>query len=254
MNGLLVLAGEGRDGWLRGRDLRLRLLAAFAFALVTVSLGRPLALGAALATALVLALAGGLSRSGLARRLLPVEVFLALVVLTLPFSTPGEPWLRLGPLVASWEGLLRGLEIALKANAVVLAVLGLLGGSEPIALGQAMARLGVPDKLVALYVFTLRYLAVLQAELGRLRQSMRARAFVARSDWHTWRSLGWLAGMLLVRSLERSRRVLGAMKCRGFDGRVRHLREHSAWTPADTGVTVLLAAGLAALLALEHLA
>lgn len=254
MNGLLVLAGTGRDGWLQARDLRLRLLAAFAFALVTVSLEWPPALGAALVAAVVLALTAGLSVRALARRLLPVEVFLALFLLTLPFSTPGEPWLQLGPLIASWEGLLRGLEIALKANAVVLAVLGLLGGSESIALGRALARLGLPDKLVSLYLFTLRYLAVLQAEQSRLRQAMRARAFVPRSDWHTWRSLGWLAGMLLVRSIERSRRVLGAMKCRGFDGRLPHLEDHPAWAPADTRVTVLLVAGLAALLALEHLA
>jgi cobalt/nickel transport system permease protein len=252
MNGLLVLAG--RDGWLERRDLRLRLLAAFAFALVTVSLDRPLALGAALGAGLTLALAGGLSVRGLARRLLPVELFLALLLITLPFSTPGEPWLGLGPFAASWEGALRGAEIALKANAVVLAVLGLLGGSEPIALGQALARLGVPDKLVQLYLFTLRYLGVLHAELTRLRLAMRARAFVPRSDWHTWRSLGWLAGMLLVRSIERSRRVLGAMKCRGFDGRLRHLQDQSAWAPADTRVALVLAAGLGALLALGHLA
>ncbi len=37
---------------------------------------------------------------------------------------------------------------------------------------------------------------------------MRTRGFVARSDAHTWRSFGWLTGMLLVRSLEREQKVI----------------------------------------------
>jgi cobalt/nickel transport system permease protein len=60
---------------------------------------------------------------------------------------------------------------------------------------------------------------------------MTARAFRPRTDRHTWRSLGWLVGMLLVRSFERAERVLGAMKCRGFTGRMPALddfRFHTA--------------------------
>jgi cobalt/nickel transport system permease protein len=238
--------------WLAARDVRLRVLAAVAFALVTVSMERPGPLLAALAAALVLAGASGLSPGRLARRLLPLQAFLALLLVTLPFTVPGEPILRLGPLGASGDGLVLAITIALKADAVALALLGLLGGLEPVALGHALARLRVPDKLVHLFLMTVRYLDVLQGELARLRQAARARAFVPRSDRHTWRTAGWLVGMLLVRSLERSQRVSAAMKCRGFDGRF-HLLCAAGWGRGDTGLALVLGAGLLGLLALEHL-
>ena len=97
-----------------------------------------------------------------------------------------------------------------------------------------------------LLLFTVRYLGVLDAEHRRLRQAMRTRGFVARSDHHTWRSLGWLTGMLLVRSLERSRRIFEAMRCRGFRGRF-YLLDDRSWKPGDSlfaGACALVLLGL----------
>jgi cobalt/nickel transport system permease protein len=149
--------------------------------------------------------------------------------------------------------VLQATVIALKANAVVLALLALVGTLEPVAVGHALARLGAPDKLVHLFLLTVRYLGLLGEEYRRLTRAMRARGFVPRSDGHTWRSLGWLLGMLLVRSLERAARVTAAMRCRGFHGRF-HLLDPVAWGIADTRLALVLGLGLGALLTLEHLA
>ena len=243
----------GAGGWLVRRDPRLRVVAAVAFALVTLSLRTFAPLVAALGLALLLALAGGQSWGNLGRRLLLMEGFLALLLLTLPFTVPGEPVLALGPLVASAEGLERALMILLKANAVVLALLGLVGGLEPAVLGHALGRLGVPQKLVHLFLQTVRQIYLLDQEHRRLRQAMRARAFVPRSNRHTWNSYGWLIGMLLVRSLARSRRVLGAMRCRGFQGRL-YLLDSPSWTGEDSLFAASLGLVLLALLGLGSLA
>lgn len=244
-------AGAG-VGWLVRRDPRLRILAAVAFALVTLSLGSFPALTAALGLALALALAGGQSWDRLGRRLLLMEGLLALLLVTLPFTVPGSPVLELGPLVASQEGLARALVILLKASAVMLALLGLVGGLEPVVFGHALARLGVPHKLAHLLLQTVRQIHLLGQEYRRLRQAMRARAFVPRSDRHTWNSYGWLIGMLLVRALSRSRRVLAAMRCRGFRGRL-YLLDHTDWGPADSVFAGVLGVSLVALLALGQL-
>ena len=48
---------------------------------------------------------------------------------------------------------------------------------------------------------------------------------------HTYRSLGYLIGMLLVRSHERSGRIYNAMLCRGFRGHfpvISHFHFHRA--------------------------
>jgi len=243
----------GASGWLVRRDPRLRVIAAVAFALVTLSLRTFAPLVVALGLALLLALAGGQSWGHLGRRLLLMEGFLVLLLLTLPFTIQGEPILALGPLVASADGLERALMILLKANAVVLALLGLVGGLEPVVLGHALARLRVPQKLVHLFLQTVRQIHLLDQEYGRLRQAMRARAFVPRSDRHTWNSYGWLIGMLLVRSLARSRRVLGAMRCRGFQGRL-YLLDSPRWTAGDSLFAASLGLVLVALLGLGSLA
>ncbi|MCG6943262.1 MAG: cobalt ECF transporter T component CbiQ [Thiohalocapsa sp.] len=233
-------------------DPRLLVVALVLFALVTVSLKTPTAAAVALAAALALAAAGGLPLRELLRRLAVLEGFMLVVLATLPFTVPGEAWLTFGPLTATREGLFTAVLIALKANAVVLALLGLLGGLEPAVLGHALGRLGLPEKLVHLLLLTVRQIALLDQEQRRLRQAMRARAFVPRSDRHTWISYGNLIGMLLVRSLERSRRIEAAMRCRGFQGRLYLLDSHR-WRFPDTAWLVGLLPLLAGLLALDRL-
>ncbi|RRJ83027.1 cobalt ECF transporter T component CbiQ [Aestuariirhabdus litorea] len=237
--------------WLARLDPRARLLLALLFAATVVSLQQPLTLLVALGGALALALASGLRPALLLKRLLALEGFMLVLVLMLPFSVPGEPLFQLGPLSASGAGLERALVILLKANAVVVALLTLAGTLEPIVFGHALARLGVPDKLVHLLLFTLRYVDLLFAEYQRLRLAMRARAFAPASNGHTWRSYGYLIGMLLVRSLERAQRIQAAMKCRGFNNRLL-LVDASRWQGADSRFLLLATLGLAALLLLER--
>ncbi|QGU32309.1 cobalt ECF transporter T component CbiQ [Thermochromatium tepidum] len=231
------------SGWIVARDPRLRVIAVLAFALITVGLDHVISTSSALGLALGLALAAGLKARDLVRRLLALEGFMLIVLLTLPFTVPGQPWFDLGSLSASRAGRDLALMILFKANAVVLALITLVGTLDPVVLGQALGRLGVPDKLTHLLLMTARQIHLVHAEFVRLRQAMRARAFVPRTDWHTWRVYGWLMGMLLVRSLARAERVMDAMRCRGFHGRLYRL-DTPRWRTGDT----LGALGLALLL------
>jgi cobalt/nickel transport system permease protein len=236
---------------LAGLDPRARILAVIAFALVTVSLRSP-ATAAFACVCAALAAAGSMPPRDLLRRLLALEGLMAVVLVTLPFTVPGQTLFTLGPLTAAREGLLYALLIILKANAVVLALLGLVGSLEPAVLGHALARLGLPEKLVHLLLLTIRQIELLQQEHLRLRQAMRARAFVARSDRHTWVSYGNLIGMLLVRSLERAQRIHAAMRCRGFHGRL-YLLDSARWRAGDTVFLFALALPLGVLLVLDGL-
>lgn len=237
-------------GYLDGVDPRARVVAAVVFSVVVAMAGQFSALGLGLAAAAVgMALSGWPVRAVLGR-LLPLNVVMLLLVLLLPLTTEGAPLGRLGPLRFSAEGLRLGAAVALKGNAIVLAMLVLLGTMEAPTLGHALSHLRVPDKLAHLMLFTVRYLDVLHREYLRLAAAMRVRGFRPRMDRHTYRSYGYLVGMLLVRSFDRAERIAAAMKCRGFRGRF-YLLDHFAFGRRDVPFCLAAAAVLLAMAWLE---
>ncbi|SCA55518.1 Cobalt ABC transporter, inner membrane subunit CbiQ [Candidatus Terasakiella magnetica] len=211
--------------WLLRLDPRARVVAACLFACTVVSLEGFLALSSALGCALFLLISAKLPAKETLKKVMAMDGFIIFLLFMLPFTTPGETWFLLGPFTATWEGLYKALEITLKANAVVMTLLALVGTIDAIALGHALNRLRVPENLVHLMLFSVRYIDVLKQEYFRLRIAMKARCFKAGNNLHTYRSIGYLLGMLLVRSLERSERILEAMKCRGFQGKFYLLDE-----------------------------
>ena len=72
--------------------------------------------------------------------------------------------------------------------------------------------------MVHLFFFCFRYIHVIHQEYQRLTKAMKIRGFKPRTNLHTYRAYAYLVGMLLVRSFDRSRRIVAAMKCRGFNG------------------------------------
>jgi len=237
-------AGEAREASiLTGVDPRLRVIGSFVFAAAVVALDRPLPLVFAVLAAGVAVLASGLGPRRLRQALAAIDGPMALVVATLPFTTPGRPLFSFMGYGASIEGLMSAVEIALKANAVALMALALLGSAELPEIGHALRRLGVPAKLAQLLLVTVRYIEVLGHEYRRLRTAMLVRGFRMRFDVHTWRSVGWLFGMLFARSIERAERIGEAMRCRGFDGEFPVLTEF-AYTRRDA---VFLSAALGTL-------
>ncbi len=154
----------------------------------------------------------------LAKRLIAVNLFSLMLIALVPWNAPGDALMRVGEFSYSFQGVLDVLRIALQANAVVLVVTLLLTPIDPIVLGHAVARLGAPARFVQLYLFTLRYLRVLDDEYKRLRRAMLIRGFRPRANLHTCRTMGYLVGMLLIRALDRAERIWQAMLCRGFSG------------------------------------
>ena len=165
----------------------------------------------------------------LLNRLAAVNVFILLLWLFLPFSYPGEEAFHIGPLTATREGMLFSVTIALKANAIVLATIAMLGTSEVFSLAHALVHLKVPDKLVYLFFFFYRYISVLHDEYIKLKRAIHVRAFRPRTNIHTYKTYAYLVGMLIVRSYDHSQRIYQAMLCRGFSGRfpvIMHFHMH----------------------------
>jgi cobalt/nickel transport system permease protein len=258
MTGIVTTDWRGPEtpaakGRIQDLDARLRIVIAVAFSVLVVAMNSLPALIAAVAGASALAVLARLPTRPTLRRMLAVDAFILVILIFLPFTVPGRSVFSVGPLTATAEGVHQAIEIVLTTNAIVLALLALVGTIEPVTLGHALFRLGVPDKLVQMLLLTVRYISVLHQEYARLRLAMTARAFRARGTLHTWRSLGWLFGMLLARSFERAERILAAMKCRGFAGHLQ-LIDASAPGVADYRFGLAAGAALVVLAAVEAIA
>ncbi|TEW56538.1 cobalt ECF transporter T component CbiQ [Psychromonas sp. RZ22] len=205
--------------WIDDIDARVRVVCSGLFALVVVLSEQftPTLLG--LFCAFFLVKMSKLNIKRTLRRVIAMDFFMLALICILPFTTPGEPMFTVFGLAASWQGLSHALLITIKANAVLLVLFSLVATMSASTLGHALAHLKVPDKLVHLLLFMVRYLDVISQEYKKMRRAMQARAFVLRTNRHTWKSIGYLFGMLLIRSVERAERISDAMKCRGFCGR-----------------------------------
>ena len=166
-------------------------------------------------------------------RLVVINTFIFMLWIFLPVSYPGQPVFSIFSLTATREGFLYTFSITLKANAIFLATIAILGTSEVNSLAHALVHFKIPDKLVHLFFFFYRYISVLHEEYGRLRNAMAIRSFRPGTNIHTYRTYGYLVGMLIVKSYERSQRIVKAMLCRGFNGKF-HVISHFRLKKGDT--------------------
>jgi cobalt/nickel transport system permease protein len=241
------------DSPLRRLDPRWK-LAALLLGTALVAAVRTLApAGAALLGALALATVARLPWCWYMGRVAAVGVFVALFTLPLPFllDGPGPEW-AVGPVTVSWHGLSVALFVAGKALTVLTLMLVLLASAPLEDTLKAAHALRVPGLLIQLAVLTYRYIFVLAGELATLRVALRVRGYRNRANRHSYRTVGHVAGALLVRGYERAERVGQAMRCRGFTGRFDSLaRFHT--TAADVAAFALVVGAAAGLLAWDRL-
>jgi cobalt/nickel transport system permease protein len=147
-----------------------------------------------------------------------VEVpFVAFAVL-LPFVAQGPRTEVLG-ISLSESGLESAGALLAKGTLGVLASLTLAATTEPQELLAGLERLHLPQLLVQIMGFMVRYLDVVTTEMQRMKVARESRGFTARNPRH-WPVLARSAGALFIRSYERGERVHLAMLSRGYTGRM----------------------------------
>ena len=147
-----------------------------------------------------------------------VEVPFVVFAVLLPFVATGPRTEVLGVGVSE-QGLEAGIALLIKGTLGVLASLTLAATTEPQDLLAGLERLRVPQQLVQIMAFMVRYLDVVTGEMQRMRIARESRGFSARNPRH-WPVLARSAGALFIRSYERGERVHLAMLSRGYTGRM----------------------------------
>ena len=151
----------------------------------------------------------------IARRMV-VEVPFVVFAVLMPFVATGPRTEVLG-LSLSEPGLLAAWALLAKGTIGVMSSLTLAATTEPADVLEGLRRLRVPELIVQIMAFMIRYLDVVTADLGRMVVAMRSRGVDPRSPRH-WPALARTLGALFIRSYERGERVHLAMLSRGYEG------------------------------------
>jgi cobalt/nickel transport system permease protein len=163
-----------------------------------------------------------------ARVILPrmlVEVPFVLFALLMPFFGTGPTVDVLGiPLYQA--GLLAGWGILIKGTLGVVCSILLAATTPARDLLLGLERLKVPQLIVQIASFMLRYTHVVGDEMNRMRVARESRGFEA-TGIRSWPVIARSGGALFIRSYERGERVHLAMLSRGYSGRLPELTPYT---------------------------
>ena len=119
----------------------------------------------------------------------------------------------------SQSGLDAAVALLLKGTCGVVVAVAFAVTTRPRDLVRALQHLRVPDTLVTIAGFMVRYVDVVGDQMRRMRVARASRGFTARS-LRAWPPLAASTGALFIRSYERGERVHLAMVSRGWSGRM----------------------------------
>jgi cobalt/nickel transport system permease protein len=164
------------------------------------------------------------------KRSLVVFPFVLMVAIFIPFFKQGEIagsyniWMW--QVSVTYTGLVVLVNVVAKAWLSILSLVLLSSTTKFTELLKGLRQLGVPKIIVLILSFMYRYIFVLIDEVMRMRRARDSRNF-GGSRLHQLRTIGNMVGTLFIRSYERGERIYAAMLSRGFDSKVRSLRQLS---------------------------
>ena len=116
----------------------------------------------------------------------------------------------------NFQGIELAEKLSLRTHLLLISLWLFLWNINDAVLVQAIGKLPLPEKLIQLFVLTVRYIAL----LGELRQkmdiAMRARGFSPGLNRRTLYVTAQSVALLLIHALLKAETAQMALKCRGF--------------------------------------
>ena len=194
----------------------------------------------------------------LLRGLRPIAFIMVFTIILHLFLTPGPAMFKIGPITATWSGLVQGLFIGVRLVILIMFTSLLTLTTSPIELTDGIedllkpfARLGVPaHELAMMMTIALRFIPTLLEEAERIMKAQMARGadFESGNMVKRAKSLVPLLVPLFVSAFRRADDLAMAMEARcyrGGEGRTRmrqfrlHTRDYLAF-----GMVVIVTAGV----------
>ncbi|ABR74164.1 ABC transporter permease [Actinobacillus succinogenes] len=173
------------------------------------------------------------------RRAILFNLFTLLIWLTLSWR------ITLNGMAWNPAGVHTALLITLRMNLILCTIwLCLLNITDSI-LVQAVSKLPLPDKLIQLFILTVRYISLV-GELNRqMTQAMKARGFQPKFNRRTFSVTVQRVALLLIRAMVQVEKSEMALKARGFRFASRSsLLDKPWWKTVEISTALLLAIGI----------
>ncbi|MGD8192717.1 cobalt ECF transporter T component CbiQ [Brevibacillus ginsengisoli] len=182
------------------------------------------------------------------KRLRLILPFMLFTFLFFPLYEQGSVALSLWGVTLSWQGLEKAFQYTGRLI-FVTQILTLMFQTVTIPLFiQVLHQLKVPDIILQLILFALRFMEVFAEEARVMTKAMQSRGF-RPSKWFSYRGYSILAsliGSLLIRAMRRSDRIYLGMLSRGYQGRMPVISwsrpSVQDWLNAGVSLAVMLVA------------
>ncbi|MGP8321042.1 MAG: cobalt ECF transporter T component CbiQ [Methanosarcinaceae archaeon] len=168
-----------------------------------------------------------------------VFLFVLPFFLIMPFTVEGSELASIVGIKMTYEGLMYGSLIVLRALAAITLVLTMLGTMRFDTTIKALSMLKMPGLFVQMLMFTYRFIFVFLGELLSMWKAMGSKGFKLKSNLYTLSILGNLIGMLIVKSYERAENVYNSMVSKGYTGTQKTLTKFNM-TTKDYALTIIL--------------
>lgn len=213
-----------QDSPIHRLDPRTKILMVLAYSLVLISLPR-YALPSAWYAVLpfILITWGGVPLRFVVKHTLMVSPFIVCLVFFAPIFDQAD--VRIGPSWVVKGGLLSAVSILVRFVLGMACLIALASTTRFPDLLDGLRKLGLPRVLMDQLSFLYRYLFLLLDQAMHLRRAQAARDGGRGPVFAYWKSNAALVGVLFIRTLEQAERTHLAMTARGYDGRLRNLRQ-----------------------------
>ncbi|MFM1906217.1 MAG: hypothetical protein RIT32_1013 [Actinomycetota bacterium] len=151
-------------------------------------------------------------------RRMVIEVPFVIFAILMPFFSAG-PYTEVFGVEVSQPGLTAGIGLLFKGTIGVLSSITLASTTPMRELLSGLSRLRVPNMLVEIAAFMVRYVDVVVDEMRRMRIARQSRGYF-ETGLRSWPVIARAAGALFIRAYERGERVHLAMLSRGYQGKM----------------------------------
>ncbi len=92
---------------------------------------------------------------------------------------------------------------------------------------SGIAKLPLGERFKSLFFFFIKYAELLLNDLSKLKETLVARGFSAKTDIRSYLTLSSLLALLFIKSVGRAQNLQETFVARGFDGRLFSLQKNS---------------------------